>query len=207
MMDGQRNLIAFPLDDSKKQRCAKCGAAANRHKVMETKEVKEVCGKFAAYLGEDLLRGLGRGHFGNAGVMIGVLKTTDDTWLFAHSGQATHGLFSGKVRAFGRDMKLGTVHEAPSLQAIDPFYIDDHGGTLPFARVQTLAQLPANTNIAGLFCAAPKLIQKALALQKYPDTLSERWVGQAHDSFEDMDTIKSCDRCRKTISLMLCPSA
>jgi len=205
MMDAARNLFAFPIDDSNKQRCVKCGASANEHKLMETKEAKTLCADFAASLGDDLLRGLGRGHLGDTGVMIGVLETAN-AWIFAHSGMGTHDLFAGKVAKFGRERNLGVVHAAPSLQAADPFYVDDRGGTMPFATVRNFAQFGPAATIDTLVCAAPKLIQKAYSLNQKPITLSESWIGHAHEKFKDLDTIKSCDRCRKTVSYMVCPT-
>jgi hypothetical protein len=204
MMDANKNLHAFPIDPNQKQRCARCAASANKHKLMETEVVRNHCGKFAFSLGDDLLRGLDRGHLDSTGVMIGVLRT-DRGWFFSHSGSNTHGLFASAVAKYGRETGLAPVRAAPSLAAADPFRVNPRNGTFPFATIAGFAGFAAGASIADLVCAAPKLIQAAYAANETPLVMSERWTGFAHGRFGDLDTIKSCDRCRRTLSFMLCP--
>ena len=127
-----------------------------------------------------------------AGTMLGVLHVADTNDVYAaHSGPERFGFadvclelgfkpcplkFRGKIR-----------NRAPMPYHVAPDF------------VQTMK--------SELTCAAPRLIQEAIYDGQYPVAMTEIWYqpGDTHEKYPNKHTIESCDRCRKTVPLMLCP--
>lgn len=205
-VDATGNAHAFPISDGK-HRCPACGRSANTHKLYETNEVQGICMAFVAYLGtgSDLSWIITSPH-GNSvkgSVMLGVLET-DKGYIFAHSGQTSNfGRFTKEVGEFAQHHGLRKYFPAPALADQDKFLVDKYGNDISIAKLCELAKV-TSFQISEMVCAAPKLIHECYRLGQKPLAMSEKWSGTEHAKYSDQDTIKSCDRCRKFLSYMLC---
>ena len=134
-------------------------------------------------------QGSARSGFGQSTqVMIGVLHCEDDTVFAAHSGSARAD-FETVAR------RLGFVPAPMEL----PRPLRNRAGDIAAQDIQNVRDT--------LTCAAPRLIQAAIAAGKWPYSMSEIWFdpNAKHAKYPDHHTIESCDRCRGTVPLMLCP--
>jgi hypothetical protein len=199
-VDADQRPIPFPLKD-KKAPCLLCGKSANLHKIYESEALSRICAEFAFDQSGNLLGKLSQNTV-KRGVMIGVLQTFKGQYIFAHSGNVEHGSFDNDVRNFCGRNRIQHYAVAPKLKATDSFYLNKKE-TLPFSKIQ---ELTGQHNVAfnDLHCAAPKLLQACYRNEDKPVFLSEKWLGDEHESFEDVDTIKSCNTCRKFLPFMLC---
>lgn len=130
----------------------------------------------------------GQGFGQGARVMIGVLHCEDDTVFAGYSGPKRMG--------FDEVAKhLGFIPATTELK-------------IPLRnRTRQVAAYALQKQIDELTCAAPRLIQTAIGAGKWPYAMSEVWFdpNSKHAKYPDKHTIESCDRCRGTVPLMLCP--
>ena len=132
---------------------------------------------------------VGKGFASGAQVMIGVLHCEDDTVFAAQSGAPRMGFDDvakglGFVPARPKDMELPLRN-----------------------RTGNVAAYALQKQHQELKCAAPRLIQTAIKSGKWPYAMSEVWFdpNEKHAKYPDLHTIESCDRCRGSVPLMLCP--
>jgi hypothetical protein len=199
-VDANQRPISFPVKD-KKAPCLRCGKSANLHKLYESEKISKICAEFAFDQSGDLLNELSP-NIMKRGVMIGVLQTYKGQYIFGHSGNLEHGAFEKAVGRFCGQNRIRNFVVAHKLQGTDTFYFNAREN-VPFSEIQQLTG-ENNVVITDLHCAAPKLIQACYRCGDKPVFLSEKWLGDEHGSYEDLDTIKSCDTCRKFLPFMLC---
>jgi hypothetical protein len=131
-------------------------------------------------------QGIGFGQ--GARIMIGVLHVAESDNVYAsHSGKDINPGF----KAVAED--LGFIYAPP----VSGEVLTRSGG-----RAHVSLQNPAQFQ-----CAAPRLIQAALKAGEWPYSMTETWFNPKanHAKYADQHFTESCDLCRGTVPLMLCP--
>jgi hypothetical protein len=135
----------------------------------------------------------GFGYGDSAARMIGVLHVAQSDNVYAcHSGGDVNATFKAVVES------LGFIYAGPV--ATDKPVLT-RGGQPAVERIQQMA------SAGQLTCAAPRLIQTAIRAGEWPYAMTEIWFNpkDAHGKYPDHHTIESCDKCRGSVPLMLCP--
>jgi hypothetical protein len=201
LADGTRNdALVFRSNDKDKLRCVRCGGKANDHKLYESKDAEVMCRKVVQQLTQESLsieEVYGHQGGGKRGVMVGVLIGRKKMYL-ACSGR--------NVREFTNMLQRANPQcvIADDIDADDKIRTDHLGNCLTIQKICDFTGLNS-FDASGLNCAAPKLIQACYLNGDQPEALSEKWVGKDSGHLVTQETIKSCDRCRPIIALMLCP--
>jgi hypothetical protein len=189
LTDGKGNPIAFPEDDTGKHPCPRCGSPVNDHKLFETKHLSSMLDELIRYLSTSAKQGA----FDHSGFMLAALHTKGNKYVVAYSGT----LGTQDLKEF--DYCVSCLVEKPVVAK--PLT----GSKYYFG----IREQREYSNKAGSWsCAAPRAIQCAWRfLKDYPVDMSEKWYGERKGIAQHMDTVKSCDECRRYLPYMMCGTA
>lgn len=166
-------------------RCTACNAFSVEHAMFSTEDTLQASKILLEAIDKQIRAKPSKSGsylYSDKAVMIGVLKVRGNNTTYAsHSSQKVDEAFKEVCK------DLGYVYAPPvTLGAIK----NRHGNLAPLGIQQFDYQ-----------CAAPRLIQAALAVGHHPEAMTEIYAaGAAKGKVQP-----SCGRCEQTVPLMLCP--